>query len=215
MQQPSLFEQDLEPSVSSMHCEQIALYRSRLRYFPAFYSPDSSQRLFAELLATSPWRQDSLVFGGKPIPVPRLQVWVGDQQAHYGYSGLTLRPEPWTPLLLQIKQRVEQDLGMAFNSVLLNLYRDGKDSVTWHSDDASELATNPQIASLSFGAQRRFELKPRRPETGKKHSLELRSGSLLLMGNGLQDHWLHQLPKDPGISAARINLTFRFIHAVA
>lgn len=161
------------------------------------------------LLTETPWRQDSLNFGGKPVLVPRLQAWYGDRR--YGYSGLKLAPLPWTPVLDGIRRKISQAAQLEFNSVLVNYYRDGNDSVAWHSDDERELGPDPRIASLSLGATRRFELKHRtRKQT--RMSMPLENGSLLLMGSGLQRHWMHQLPKEAGITLPRINLTFRFIH---
>jgi alkylated DNA repair dioxygenase AlkB len=165
--------------------------------------------LLRTLLVETPWRQDTLKFGGKEVAVPRLQAWYGDRR--YAYSGLRLVPLPWTPLLDNIRRRISATFKHEFNSVLLNYYRDGNDSVAWHSDDEHELGPDPQIASLSLGIPRRFELK-HRTRNDPKVSMLLEDGSLLLMGSGLQRHWKHQLPKDAGITAPRLNLTFRFIH---
>lgn len=195
--------------------ERFALPDAELRYFPAWYSPAESIALRRQLLAETPWRQDSLRFGGKPVAIPRLQAWYGDRASRYEYSGLRLSPLPWTPLLTRLRERLERELGLQFNSVLLNWYRDGNDSVAWHSDDEHELGPDPLIASLSFGASRPFELKHRSLRGYGKRSLTLADGSLLLMGRGLQRHWQHQLPKQPGLQEARLNLTFRLIGAVA
>lgn len=161
------------------------------------------------LLDETAWRQDTLRFGGKEVLVPRLQAWYGERR--YGYSGLKLAPLPWTPTLDAIRHRIAEHCGTLFNSVLINYYRDGNDSVAWHSDDERELGPDPCIASLSFGATRRFELKHRvQPRT--KMQLLLEDGSLLMMGRGLQGNWRHQLPKDPTVTAPRLNLTFRLIY---
>jgi alkylated DNA repair dioxygenase AlkB len=149
------------------------------------------------------------------VAVPRLQAWYGDGHAHYGYSGLRLTPLPWTSLLQAIRTDIEQKLQRPFNSVLLNQYRDGSDSVAWHSDDEKELGPDPLIASLSFGATRRFELKHRTRRDLGKVSLDLDDASLVVMGEGVQKHWLHQVPKQQGVDGLRLNLTFRFIHAMA
>jgi len=211
--QSSLFEDSFNSPAPGW--ETIALADAVLKYRRQFYTQTQSDFLFSQLFADTFWRQESLRFGGKLVPVPRLQAWYGDSQALYGYSGLHMAPLPWTPTLMTIRQQLESELQQPFNSVLLNLYRDGQDSVAWHSDDEIELGPNPVIASLSFGADRTFELKPLPPRAGKKSVLTLHDGSLLFMGEGLQKHWSHQLPKEPGITRPRINLTFRFIHAVA
>jgi alkylated DNA repair dioxygenase AlkB len=161
------------------------------------------------LLAETAWRQDTLKFGGKEVLVPRLQAWYGERR--YAYSGLRLVPLPWTPVLDEIRRKISAICGLEFNSVLLNYYRDGNDSVAWHSDDERELGPDPLIASLSLGATRRFELKHRTRKQSKVNML-LEDGSLLLMGKGLQQHWTHQLPKDASVTAPRLNLTFRLIH---
>jgi alkylated DNA repair dioxygenase AlkB len=189
--------------------EKLNLVDADLSYIRCFYDTADSAALLQTLLVETPWRQDSLNFGGKEVTVPRLQAWYGDHR--YGYSGLRLSPLPWTPLLDSIRNKIAAASGLNFNSVLLNYYRDGNDSVAWHSDDERELGPDPQIASLSLGATRRFELKHRK-QTQPKVSTLLENGSLLLMGSGLQQYWLHQLPKDAGITAARLNLTFRFVY---
>ena len=148
---------------------------------------------------------------GKTLPVPRLQAWYGTPQARYGYSGILLDPLPFTPLLLTVLDKLQQCTGQQFNAVLLNNYRDGNDSVSWHSDDEKELGDDPVIASLSLGATRRFELRHRHRKDLGTLKLDLSHGSLLLMGKGLQPNWLHQIPKQPGQQGARLNLTFRFI----
>lgn len=191
--------------------ERIALRDGELHYIPAFYSKVESQRIMQHLLGSVPWQQDTLNFGGRQVLVPRLQAWYGDATANYGYSGLRLTPLPWTTVLAAIKTEIENSSGMSFNSVLLNYYRNGHDSVAWHSDDEAALGPDPLIASLSFGAERRFELKHRNGKT-QKVNIELADGSILLMGSGLQRHWSHQLPKQPWITQPRLNLTFRLIY---
>jgi alkylated DNA repair dioxygenase AlkB len=189
--------------------EHLQIPDAELTYIRCFYDAAESAALLQALLDETPWRQDSLNFGGKSVLVPRLQAWYGDRR--YGYSGLKLTPLPWTPVLDGIRRKITETSQLEFNSVLVNYYRDGNDSVAWHSDDERELGPDPRIASLSLGATRRFELRHRtRKQT--RMSMQLESGSLLLMGSGLQAHWMHQLPKDAGITLPRINLTFRFIH---
>jgi alkylated DNA repair dioxygenase AlkB len=196
-------------------CELLPLPGAVLHYYPEFLTASESARLLQNFLQQTPWRQDNLRFGGKMVAVPRLQAWYGNATSHYGYSGLRLSPLPWTAVLSGLRERIETVLKLPFNSVLLNYYRDGNDSVAWHSDDERELGPDPQIASLSLGAPRKFELKHRSEARHGKLSLMLGDGSLLLMGSGLQQNWLHQLPKTPGLQSPRLNLTFRFIHAMA
>ncbi|MES2603293.1 MAG: alpha-ketoglutarate-dependent dioxygenase AlkB [Pseudomonadota bacterium] len=195
--------------------EQLALPDGTLHYFPAFYPPEQSLACFQRLLKETLWQQDTLNFGGRAVAVPRLQAWYGDAETHYGYSGLRLTPHPWTPLLTTLREDLQQRLSLPFNSVLLNYYRDGQDSVAWHSDDERKLGPDPQIASLSFGTSRRFELKHKQRRDLKKMTIDLDDGSLLVMGSGVQQHWSHQVPKEPAVTGARLNLTFRFIHAMA
>lgn len=195
--------------------EQLNLPGAELRYYPAFYPAAVRADYQQQLLRDIPWQQDTLNFAGKPVLVPRLQSWHGDSNSHYGYSGLKLVPQPWTPLLTKIRDDLQQQLQLPFNSVLLNWYRNGNDSVAWHSDDERELGPDPHIASLSFGTARRFELKHRTRLNQPKLGIELGDGSLLVMGSGVQQHYLHQIPKQHGLSGSRLNLTFRFIHAMA
>jgi alkylated DNA repair dioxygenase AlkB len=190
--------------------ERIALRDAELYYISAYYSQSESRQMKEQLIATVPWQQDTLNFGGKRVLVPRLQAWYGNLTTHYEYSGLRLTPLPWTPALLAIKTKIEKRFDLSFNSVLLNYYRNGQDSVAWHSDNEAELGPDPLIASLSFGAARRFELKHRDGST-QKVNIELADGSLLLMGRGMQKHWSHQLPKQPRVTEPRLNLTFRLI----
>ena len=196
----------------STDCQLLTLPGAHLRFFPAFYPPDLCSNLLTSLLRDTPWQQDTIKIAGKPVQVPRLQSWHGDSNAHYGYSGLKLAPQAWTPALQRIRADLQERLQMPFNSVLLNWYRDGNDSMGWHSDDERELGADPQIASLSLGVSRRFELRHRTRRDIPTLKIELGDGSLLLMGAGVQRHYLHQIPKQRGVGGGRVNLTFRFIH---
>lgn len=163
--------------------------------------------VFARLLAETAWRADTITVWGKEHLQPRLTAWHGE--ARYRYSGMTLEPLPFTPLQLAIKQAVEQASGRRFNSLLLNYYRDERDSMGFHSDDERELGPDPAIASLSYGEPRTFILKHKRlPRTVK---LALGDGSLLLMAGALQHHWRHGINKESKPRGPRINLTFRKI----
>ncbi|HNC76938.1 MAG TPA: alpha-ketoglutarate-dependent dioxygenase AlkB, partial [Pseudomonadales bacterium] len=167
--------------------------------------------LFEQLNSAIPWRQDEITLFGKRHRLPRLQAWYGDPGASYRYSGLLLQPTPWQPLLNEIRRQVETLTGLRFNSALANLYRDGNDAMGWHSDDEAELGVDPAIASVSFGASRRFLLRHRRRKDPPRIEILLTDGSLLLMAGPLQTHWHHALPRSRGVSEPRINLTFRLI----
>ena len=181
--------------------------------YPTAFSYQESNKFMGLLRSSIPWQQDHLSIAGKRIPVPRLQCWMGDAQSDYGYSGIRLSPTPWAPAVESIKQRIRELSGLEFNSVLLNLYRSGNDSVAWHADDEPELGPDPIIASVSFGCERTFQLKPKTCSDSKpkKHEIILRSGSIVIMKNGLQNNWVHQIPKVKHAIGDRINLTFRTI----
>ena len=163
-----------------------------------------------QLTQQTPWQQPQVRIYGRQLAVPRLVAWYGDAEASYRYSGLTHQPLPWTPLLAQIRAQVEQAAGQTLNGVLLNYYRDGQDSMGWHSDDEAELGTNPLIASLNLGGTRRFDLR-RKGHNRIEHSLHLQHGSLLVMRGPTQHHWQHQVAKTRTPCAPRLNLTFRLI----
>ena len=192
-------------------CQLHALGDAEIHEFPQAFPESEASTLLSGLLRDIPWRQEALHIAGKRINVPRLQCWMGDRSSLYGYSGMRLLPIPWHTTVLTIRQRVQALAGIEFNSVLLNYYRDGKDSVAWHADNEPELGTDPIIASVSFGAERYFQLKPKQRGTANNYRLLLRHGSVLVMGKGLQSKWLHQLPKVEGLDQPRINLTFRQI----
>lgn len=155
------------------------------------------------------WQQDQLTMYGKQVNIPRLQAWYGNPEHEYTYSGLTLTPLLLTPTLITLKEKVEGFINFSFNSLLANLYRNGNDSVSWHSDDEPELGRMPTIASLSFGDTRNFQLKHK--TTGDKLNIDLTSGSLLLMAGPTQHFWSHCVPKTKRVKSPRINLTFRQI----
>ena len=163
--------------------------------------------VFARLVAETDWRAETITLWGKQHLQPRLTAWHGE--ARYSYSGLDLEPLPFTPLLLTIKQAVEDATGHSFNSVLLNYYRNERDSMGMHSDDEPALGPEPAIASLSFGASRTFILRHRR--TRQTLKLDLGDGSLLLMRGKTQHFWLHGINKSARSIGPRLNLTFRNI----
>lgn len=179
----------------------------------AFVSAAEADAVFAALLAATPWRQERIVVYGRAILQPRLTAWYGDPDARYAYSGLALQPLPWTPLLAELKARVEAASGAQFNSLLMNFYRDGRDCVSWHSDAEPELGREPVIASLSFGAPRRFQLRSRPPLPAARCELALGHGDLLVMRGRTQHDWAHQVPRTARPVGPRINLTFRLVAA--
>ena len=183
----------------------------QLQYHPHLFDSQEQSLLMNALQEEIPWKQEHIKLFGKTHPTPRLTAWHGDTHCVYKYSGVVNQPFPWTPSLLIIKTRIESlSNGTTFNCVLLNFYRDGSDKMGWHSDDEKELGPNPSIASVSFGATRRFDFK-HKTEANNKFSIHLESGSLLLMQGDMQHHWLHQIPAQKRIQEPRINLTFRYI----
>ena len=179
-----------------------------LSMLPQLPMPIGNAEILARLIEETPWRADSVVVYGKRYLQPRLTAWYGE--ASYTYSGLTLQPLPPTPLLEALRAAVEAVTGGRYNSVLLNYYRDGADSMGMHSDDEPELGLDPLIASLSYGAARTFILRRKRDK--KTVKLDLTDGSLLLMGSGLQVNWQHGINKTAKLVGPRVNLTFRYVH---
>ena len=177
---------------------------------PNFYQEDGVYDLFEALKHTILWKQDKMKIYGHSVSFPRLTSWYADGDKTYTYSGVVNTPIPFTPLLLQIKQAAEAQCGKQFNSALLNFYRNGEDSMGWHSDDEKELSGNPVIASASFGATRIFQFKHKQQKTVKL-SIALNNGSLLIMQGQTQHYWLHQVPKTAKDPGPRINITFRDI----
>jgi len=168
-------------------------------------------QVLQELIERTPWRAESVVVWGKQYRQPRLTAWYGDADARYEYSGLELDPLPWTPRLLTLKASVEQAAGSPFNSVLLNYYRDERDSMGMHSDDEPELGAQPVIASLSLGETRTLMFRHRCDRSRKSLRIELGDGSLLLMRGATQRNWKHGIAKERHPCGARVNLTFRRI----
>lgn len=176
-------------------------------YAPHFFTREESDLYLRRLTEEVAWQQEEIKMFGKLLPLPRLTAWYGDKG--YTYSGLHNAPQPWLPVLLELKERVEAASGDRYNSVLLNHYRHGQDSMGWHADDEKSLA--PGIASVSFGGERGFAFRHRHRKDLPPVKLMLQHGSLLLMQGATQQHWHHQLPKTNRAIAPRINLTFRTI----
>jgi alkylated DNA repair dioxygenase AlkB len=182
---------------------------AELHYWPTYLAADQANRLQQQLAEQLNWQRARIRLYGREVAIPRRQVWMGEPHCRYRYSGTDFLPEPWHPLLQQLAQRLSQTLQQPFNCVLLNQYADGQDHMGWHADDEPELGEAPQIASLSLGQSRRFDLKHRQLEC--QLQLQLQHGSLLFMAGACQQYWQHRLPKQAQVKAERINLTFRYI----
>ncbi|QTS88034.1 MULTISPECIES: alpha-ketoglutarate-dependent dioxygenase AlkB [Pseudomonas] len=187
-----------------------AIADAELDYLPGWVDAALAERWLQALVEQTPWQQPELFIHGRYHRTPRLTAWYGEPEARYRYSGKVHEPLPWTALLDDIRQRLMADVGQALNAVLLNYYRDGQDSMGWHSDAEPELGREPLIASLNLGGSRRFDLR-RVGATRIEHSLTLEHGSLLVMRGPTQHHWQHQVAKTRQACAPRLNLTFRLI----
>ncbi|HXG21155.1 MAG TPA: alpha-ketoglutarate-dependent dioxygenase AlkB [Methylomirabilota bacterium] len=189
----------------------LALPDASLVLWETFLPKTEADALFTALLQDTPWRQEMMRMYGKAHPLPRLTAWYGDPGARYRYSGIVNEPLPWTPVLAAVRGRIQAWTGHAFNSVLLNLYRSGTDSLSWHQDNEPELGEAPVIASLSLGQVRLFQLRHRFRKDLPRVDLPLPHGSLLLMKGGTQQYWQHRIPKTSQRVDARLNVTFRTI----
>ena len=194
-----------------MTLRAIALADADVRYDASAIEPARAAALFDVLRAEIPWQQQRISLFGRTVDTPRLTCWIGDADAVYTYSRTRFVPQPWTATLAALRAELQGLTGGTFNSVLANLYRDGRDSVAWHSDDEPELGSQPLIASLSFGAARRFRLRHRHLAHAPTFSIDLASGSLLVMAGETQRNYRHELPKTTRPVGERINLTFRRI----
>jgi alkylated DNA repair dioxygenase AlkB len=174
-----------------------------LRYWEHFLAVSEADRLLEALRGDVPWEQ----FRNRLWTFPRLTAFIGDAGVVYRYSGVKHAGCGWPPNLLELRHRIEQLTATTFNGLLLNLYRDGNDSMGRHADAEAELGPNPLVASVSLGAVRSFVL--RHKASKEKRTLDLAHGSLLVMGGSLQHHWMHELPKTTQQVGERINLTFR------
>ena len=201
----------LQPSLFQSCCEIIPIDDGELTLYPEWLPAAQSGYYFKLLQQQIAWEQSTIFVYGRTIKIPRLNAWYGDPGCDYQYSGRCFEPLPWLPVLQEINEALEQTLDQSFNSVLVNCYRDGNDSVCWHSDDEPELGTNPLVASVSLGEQREFQLRHRYNQSVPTKKINLCSGSLLLMAGALQHNWQHQLPKTKRSKRPRINLTFRNI----
>jgi alkylated DNA repair dioxygenase AlkB len=191
--------------------ERIPIPDAEVYYLPNMELGLPHEAILHMMIANIPWRQENVVVWGKQFPQPRLVAWYGDRGTDYTYSGIRLAPLLWTDLLLDTKGRVETATAATFNCVLVNYYRDNRDSMGFHSDDERELGARPTIASLSLGDDRTFVLKHKTNKATKDIRLKLSSGSLLLMTGETQRYWKHGIAKEMHPCGPRVNLTFRNI----
>ncbi|MAZ72970.1 MAG: alpha-ketoglutarate-dependent dioxygenase AlkB [Flavobacteriaceae bacterium] len=201
---------DLFSSSKFQKEQHIHLPNADISYIPDFLSVREAEHYFTIFQQETKWQQDTITVFGKTYKQPRLTALYGAKNKSYTYSNITMHPSPFTPALLEIKNKIEEVHQTIFNVVLLNLYRDGSDSNGWHSDDEKELGKNPVIASLSLGATRIFQLRNKTNKT-LRHNIALPNGSLILMKGSTQHFWQHQIPKTRKKISPRINLTFRNI----
>lgn len=190
--------------------QSAGLPRELLEYHPGLFDEQESEALLNKFIAGAPWKQKVQKMYDKEVITPRLTAWYADAET-YDYTSLRRSaPNVWTPELLMIKQRVELIAGVRFNSVLLNYYRDGNDSVAWHSDNEKALGKRPVIASVSFGQVRCFDIRSK-ADHSEKYSIRLESGALMIMKGDLQVGWEHRVAKSVKPMGARVNLTFRVV----
>ena len=199
----SLFESLIDSS------ENLLPKDGTVNYYGTVFSKEQSDFYFEYLLNEIPWKSDEALIFGKLIETKRKVAWFGDESFEYTYSGRTKRAEKWTPELLELKKKAEELTEETYNSCLLNLYHDGSEGMAYHSDGEKDLQKNGAIASLTFGAERKFSFKHK--STKERIDIQLENGSLLVMKDETQSFWLHRLPPSKKIFAPRINLTFRSI----
>ncbi|SBS28742.1 2OG-Fe(II) oxygenase superfamily protein [Marinomonas aquimarina] len=192
---------------------ELLPYDGSVRYHGAILTHEQADDYFEQLWHCIAWQHDEAVIYGKRIVTKRKVAWYADQPFQYTYSKTTKTARLWTPLLLELKQLVESHTQTSFNSCLLNLYHDGSEGMAWHSDAEKELQENGSIASLSLGAERKFSFKHKNSK--ETRSVLLEHGSLLVMQDATQSHWLHSLPTTKKVHTSRINLTFRQIRTVS
>ena len=216
----------MNASLFSDDIVEINLPQAKLIFIEHFFKKEEADALLSDLTENIHWEQGEIMMFGKKVLEPRLTAWYGDEGKEYTYSGKKQTPLAWTDSLKGIKNKIETDCekltppqsrevrdvpyNPVFNSVLLNYYRNGQDSMGWHSDDEKELGLNPTIASLNLGESRRFLIRHKLDKNLKKEIL-LTHGSLLIMTDEMQHYWQHAVPKEPKKQQPRINLTFRWI----
>jgi alkylated DNA repair dioxygenase AlkB len=192
----------------SQEKQHYNLPNAELIYIPNFFTEQEANSYLKIIESDTNWQHDDITVFGKTYKQPRLTALFGDSNQPYGYSNIVMHPEAFTTTLQTIKNKVESFSKFKFNTLLVNLYRDGNDSNGWHADNEKELGKNPVIASLSFGEVRPFHFKHKTIKE-QRHKLNLEHGSLLLMKGEMQQRWLHQIAKTKKLVQPRINLTFR------
>ncbi len=180
-----------------------------VHYYGHAFNTIEADKYYEYLLNEIPWKQDQAIIFGKLITTKRKVAWFGEKHFEYSYSNITKVALPFTPELLEIKDVIEKTTNETYNSCLLNLYHDGSEGMAWHSDGEKDLKKNGAIASVTFGSERKFAFKHKR--TKEVVSKVLQHGSLLVMKDETQTHWLHRLPPTKKVHRPRINLTFRTI----
>ena len=199
-----LFE---EPAADAK--KNLLPFDGMVNYHGMIFSPAEAEKFLKDLSANIAWEHDEVMMFGKKIITKRKVAWYGDEPFNYTYSHVKKTALPWTPILQAIKDKIEEASGETYNSCLLNLYHNGEEGMGWHTDNEKELKKEGAIASISFGAPRKFCFKHKQRE--EKVDLLLDHGSLLVMKGSTQSHWLHRLPPSKKINSLRINLTFRTI----
>lgn len=193
---------------------QLSIPDGEVYYWPGYFSKVQADRWFEYLLSNIQWQQDNIKLFDRWSQIPRLHAWYGESGKETEYSGLRLKPKAWLPELLDIKAQCERkmsecQMAVQYNSVLANLYRNGQDCVGWHSDNESEYGDQPNIASVTLGASRDFDM--RHNVTQEKFRITLQHGSLLVMAGDTQRNWQHCIPRRATLTEPRINLTFRHV----
>lgn len=198
----------MQKEIFSSDSENHLPFGGEVRFYPNFFPQESADLIFSELRENLAWRQEPIWMFGKQVMQPRLTALYGNSNQPYSYSGISMEALPWTPVLDQIKNEIEQFTRCEFTHVLCNYYRDGNDSMGWHRDNEPILGKNPNIASVTFGVTRLFQLRDYQTKK-QKVAIPLSHGSLLMMMGESQHLWEHQLPKTKKVNGPRINLTFR------
>jgi alkylated DNA repair dioxygenase AlkB len=203
---------DLFSHFSANRPEIVALAEAEVSFQENFLNGTVADDLYRLFMRDIQWAHQKVFVWGKWHMQPRLTAWYGDPGASYSYSGNNLDPKAWTPALAGLRDQVQSAVGVSFNSVLLNRYRDENDRVGWHSDNEPELGVRPTIASISLGETRQLLFKRREKGRRGNHAIPLTHGSLLVMKGDTQKYWLHAIERERSPCGARINLTFRTIH---
>ena len=198
------------PDASLFHEHRVVVdHDGRAELFPGFLGTDAATGLLETLIESLPWERPELVVYGRRVLEPRESLWFAPTGMSYGYSGTVRTAHPFTPELQDLCGCLEDTTGSKYNSALVNLYRDGNDHLGWHADNEECNGPEPTIASVSLGAERRFDL--RHNDTGETASVLLPHGSLLVMSGRLQRHWQHRVPASRRIGSPRVNITFRLV----